>query len=193
MMNDTCGKIDPLIDPCAFRFMIAVEKKKVVDAGRKADKEEGVADQSGGARVPSETEGNESLHDVIGVFFFKGGFIEYKVIQMKGDPKRKGIIIVKRIGERIDHIADGKKSESGIMDGIKVEKEMGNGTIGKDSIEETESSKEREGCNDRGPHALCGVQQLSQFFSGAKGAFLGALFGGTQGAAMRSIFVCICY
>ena len=34
MMNDTCGKIDPLIDPCAFRFMIAMEKKKVVDAGR---------------------------------------------------------------------------------------------------------------------------------------------------------------
>jgi hypothetical protein len=34
MMNGTCGKIDPLIDPCAFRFMIAVEKKKVVDAGR---------------------------------------------------------------------------------------------------------------------------------------------------------------
>lgn len=115
------------------------------------------------------------------------------MIQMKGDPKRKGERIVKWIGERVDHIADGKKSESGIVCGIKVEKEMGNGTIGKDSIEETESSKEREGCNDRGPHALCGVQQLSQFFSGAKGAFLGALFGGAKGAAMRSIIVCICY
>jgi hypothetical protein len=132
--------------------------------------------------VPSETEGNESLHNVIGVFFFKGGFIEYKVIQMKGDPKRKSEHIVKRISERIDHIADGKKSESGIVCGIKVEKEMGNGTIGKDSIEETESSKEREGCNDRGPHALCGVQQLSQFFRGAKGAFFGALFGGAKNA-----------
>ena len=130
---------------------------------------------------------------MIGVFFFKGGFIEYKVIQVKGNPKRKGVIIVKWIGIRIDHITDGKKSESGIVCGIKVEKEMGNGTIGEDSIKETESSKEREGCNDRGPHALCGVQQLSQFFSGAKGAFLGALFGGAKGAAMRSIFVCICY
>ena len=60
--------------------MITVEKKKVVDAGRKADKEESVADQSGRVRVPSETEGKESLHDVIGVFFFKEGFIEYKVI-----------------------------------------------------------------------------------------------------------------
>jgi hypothetical protein len=88
-------------------------------------------------RVPSETEGNESLHDVIGVFFFKGRFIEYKVIQMKGDPKRKGKRIVKRIGERIDHIADGKNGKSSIVCGIKVEKEMGNGTIGEDSIKKT--------------------------------------------------------
>ena len=80
MMNHTCGKIDPVIDPCTLRFMITVEKKKVVDAGRKADKEEGVTDQSGRVRIPSETEGKESLYDVVGVFFFKGGFIEYKVI-----------------------------------------------------------------------------------------------------------------
>ena len=158
MMNGTCGKIDPVIDPCTLRFMITVEKKKVVDAGRKADKEEGVADQSGRARVPSETEGKESLHDVIGVFFFKGGFIEYKVIQVKGYPKGKSVIIVHRISVRINHIADGKNGDGGIVSRIKVEKEMRNGTIGKDSIEETESSKEREGCNDRGPHALCGVQ-----------------------------------
>jgi len=117
--------------------MIAVEKKKVVDAGRHTDKEEGVTDQSGRARVPSETEGKESLHDVIGVFFFKGGFIENVVIEVKGDPKRKGKCIVKRIGERIDHIADGKKDDGRIVDGIKVEKEMRNRTIGKDSIEET--------------------------------------------------------
>lgn len=101
---------------------------------------------------------------------------------MKGDPKRKGECIVKRIGERIDHIVDGKNGKSSIVCGIKVEKEMGNGTIGEDSIEETESSKEREGCNDRGPHALCGVQQLSQFFRGAKDAFFGVLFGGAKGA-----------
>ena len=79
------------------------------------------------------------------------------------------------------------------MSGIKVEKEMRNGTIGEDSIEETESSKEREGCNDRGPHALCGVQHLSQFFGGAKGAFLGALFGGAKGATVRNIFGFIRY
>jgi hypothetical protein len=138
--------------------MITVEKKKVVDAGRKANKEEGVADQSGRARIPSETEGKESLHDVIGVFFFKGGFIEYKVIQVKGYPKGKSVIVIHRISERIDHITDGKNGDGGIVSGIKVEKEMGNGTIGEDSIEETESSKECKCCNDRGPHALCGVQ-----------------------------------
>lgn len=187
MMNDTRGKIDPLIDPCAFRFMIAVNKKKVVNAGRKANKEESITDQSGRVRVPSETEGKESLHDVIGVFFFKGGFIEYKVIQMKGNPKRKSERIVKWIGKRIQYIMNSKNGEGGIVDGIKVEKEMGNGTIGKDSIEETESSKECEGCNDRGPHALCRVQQLSQFFRGTKGAFLGALLGGAKGA--RSIML----
>ena len=68
---------------------------------------------------------------------------------MKGDPKGKSIIIVHRISERIDHIADGKNGDGGIVSGIKVEKEMRNSTIGKDSIEETESSKEREGCNNR--------------------------------------------
>jgi len=110
---------------------------------------------------------------------------------MKGDPKRKSEYIVKWIGERIDHIVDGKKSESSIVCGIKVEKEMGNGTIGEDSIEETESSKEREGCNDRGPHALCGVQQLSQFFRSAKGALFGDLFGGAKGAAAAFLqFLC---
>jgi hypothetical protein len=168
--------------------MIAVEKKKVVDACRHTDKEEGVTDQSRRACIPSETEGKESLHDVIGVFFFKGGFIEYKVIQMKGDPKRKGKCIVKRIGERIDHIADGKKGESGIVDGIKVEKEMRDGTIGKDSIEETECSKESNGCNDRGPHALFRGGGSSQFFRGTKGTLFGSakgsfLFGGAEGAA----------
>jgi len=135
--------------------MITVEKKKVVNAGRKADKEEGIADQSGRACIPSKTEGKESLHDVISVFFFKGGFIDDKVIQVKGDPKRKCVIVVKWIGIRIQYITNGKKSEGGIVDGIKVEKEMGNGTIGKNSIEEAESTKECEGCNDRGPHALC--------------------------------------
>ena len=158
MMNGTCGKIDPVIDPCTLRFMITVKEKKVVYAGRKADKEEGVADQSGRARVPSETEGKESLHDVIGVFFFKGGFIEYKVVQVKGNPKGKSKRIVHRISERIDHITNGKKSDGGIVSGIKVEKEMGNSTIGENSIEETESSKERKCYNDRGPHALCRVQ-----------------------------------
>ena len=134
--------------------MIAVKEKKVIDTCRKADKEEGVADQDGRTSIPSETEGKESLHDMIGVFFFKGGFIEYVVIEVKGNPKGEREITMKRISERVDHIADGKKGNHGIVDGIKVEKEMGNGTIGKDSIEDTECSKEREGCNDRGPHAL---------------------------------------
>jgi hypothetical protein len=167
--------------------MIAVEKKKVVNAGRHTDKEEGVTDQSGRVRVPSETEGKESLRDVIGVFFFKGGLIEYVVIEVKGNPKRKGKCILKRIGERIDHITDGKKSDRGIMNGIKVEKEMRNRTIGKDSIEETECSKERKGCNDRGPHALFRGGGSSQFFRGTKGPLFGsakgALFlGGAEGA-----------
>ena len=174
--------------------MITVKEKKIVDAGRKADKEEGVADQSGRASVPSETEGNESLHDVIGVFLFKGGFIEYKVIQVKGDPKRKRIIIVKRIGERIDHIADGKKSESGIVCGIKVEKEMGNGTIGKDSIKKTECSTEGNGCNNRGPHVLFGICGSSQFFRGTKGTlFLGALLGGAKGASTTCHTYQLCF
>ena len=169
--------------------MIAVKEKKVVDAGRNTDKEEGVADQSGRASIPSETEGQKSLHDVIDVFFFKDGFIEYVVIQVKGNPKGERKITMKWIGERIDHIADGKKGNHGIVDGIKVEKEMGNGTIGKDSIEDTECSKEREGCNDRGPHALFRWRGSSQFFRGAKGALFvsgakGALlFGSTEGAA----------
>jgi hypothetical protein len=117
--------------------MIAVEKKKVVNAGRNTDKEEGVTDQSGRARVPSKTEGKESLHDMIGIFFFKGGFIENVVIEVKGDPKRKGIIIMKRIGKRIQYIMNGKKGNHGIVNSVKVEKEMRDGTIGKDSIEET--------------------------------------------------------
>ena len=169
--------------------MIAVKEKKVVDAGRNTDKEEGVADQDGRTSIPSETEGKEPLHDMIGVFFFKDGFIEYVVIQVKGNPKGERKITMKWIGERIDHIADGKKGNHGIVDGIKVEKEMGNGTIGEDSIEDTECSKEREGCNDRGPHALFRGGGSSQFFRGTKGALFvssakGALlFGGTEGAA----------
>lgn len=136
--------------------MITVKEKKVVDTCGNTDKEEGVANQDGRTSIPSETEGKEPFHDMIGVFFFKGGFIDDIVIQVKGNPKGKSVITIHRIGERIDRIADGKKSNRSIVEGIKVEKEMGNGTIGKESIEETECSKEREGCNDRGPHGLFG-------------------------------------